>query len=137
MLRIEVEGLLRPAFLDEAEQSVDDDDAEDDRGVEPQAHHQLDEAGGDEDIDEDVLELHEEAHERAALARGRQQVEAVLGLAAGGFGVVEARLHAAVEPFDGLFRSEGMPGGRFCRVHCSSSMGEAAARSRWATARQA
>ena len=35
MLRIEFEGLLSPAFLDEAKQSVDDDDAEDDRRVEP------------------------------------------------------------------------------------------------------
>ena len=132
-----IEGLLRPAFLDEAEQSVDDDDTEDDRGVEPQTHHQLDETGGDEDIDEDVLELHEEAHERAALARGRQQVEAILSLAAGGFDGVEARRHVALEPLDDLFRSEGMPRARVCRVHCSSSMGEVAARSRWTTARQA
>ena len=67
MLRIEFERLLRPAFLKEAEQSIDDDDGEDDRGVEPQAHHQLDEAGGEQDIDEDIVELREEAHERPAL----------------------------------------------------------------------
>ena len=30
-----IERLLRPAFLNEAEQSIDDDDAEDDRRVEP------------------------------------------------------------------------------------------------------
>ena len=72
MLRIEFERLLRPAFLKEAEQSVDDDHGEDDRRVEPQAHHQLDEAGGEQDIDEDIVELLQETHERPALARGRQ-----------------------------------------------------------------
>ena len=90
-----IERLLRLAFLDEAKQAVDDNDAEDDRGVEPQAHHQLDEAGGEQDVDEDIVELQQEAHQRAPLARGRQAVGAVLCLAAGGFGVVEARRHAA------------------------------------------
>ena len=60
-----IERLLRPAFLNEAEQSVDDDHSEDDRRVEHEAHHQLDEAGGDENVDENIVELLQEAHERA------------------------------------------------------------------------
>ena len=41
-----IQRLLRLALLNEAEQPIDDDDAENDRGVEPQAEHQLDEPGG-------------------------------------------------------------------------------------------
>ena len=109
-----IERLLRPAFLKEAEQSVDDDDAEDDRGVEPQVHHQLDEAGGEQHIDKHIVELLQEAHERTALARGRQHVEAVFRLAARGFGLVEARGHAGLEPLDGLIGGQRVPGRLFC-----------------------
>ncbi len=132
-----IERLLRPALLKEAEQSVDDDDAEDDRGVEPQVHHQLDEAGGEQHVDKHVVELLQETHERPALARGRQHVEAVFRLAARGFGVVEARGHAGLEPLDRLVRGQRVPGRLFCCAHCSSSMRAEAARSRCATARHA
>ena len=132
-----IERLLRPAFLKEAEQSVDDDHAEDDRRVEPQVHHQLDEAGGEQDVDEDVVELLQETHERTALARGRQHVEAIFRLAARGFGIVEARGHAGLEPLDRFIRGQSVPGRLFCFAHCSISMRDAAARSRCATARQA
>ena len=132
-----IERLLRPALLKKAEQSVDDDDAEDDRGVEPQVHHQLDEAGGEQDIDKDIVELLQEAHERTALARSRQHVEAVFRLAARGFGLVEARGHTGLEPLDRLVGGQRVPGRLFCWVHCSISMRAEAARSRCATARQA
>ncbi len=132
-----IERLLRPAFLKEAEQSVDDDHAEDDRGVQPQVHHQLDEAGGEQHIDKHIVELLQETHERTALARRRQHVEAVFRLAARGFGIVEPRRHAALEPLDRLVSGQRVPGRLFCFAHCSSSMRAAAARSRCATARQA
>ena len=132
-----IERLLRPAFLNESEQAIDDHHRENDRRVQPQAHHQLDEPGGDEDIDEDIVELLHEAHERPALARGRQQVEAIFRLAPRGFSLVEASLHAALEPLDRLVRREGVPGGWLCCAHSSGSVRKAAARSRCATARQA
>ena len=57
MLRIDIQRLFGFALLDEAEQRIDDDDAGDDRCVEPKSEHQFDEAGGDQDIDEDIVEL--------------------------------------------------------------------------------
>jgi hypothetical protein len=132
-----IERLFRLAFLKEAEQSVDDDHAEDDRGVQPQVHHYLDEAGGEQHIDKHIVELVQEAHERTLLARGRQHVRPVFRLAAGGFGIVEPRGHVGLELLDGFICAQRVPGRLFCWVHCSISMRDAAARSRCATARQA
>ena len=77
MLRIEFERLLRPALLHEAESRIEDDDGEDDRSVEPQAQHQLDEAGREKDINEDVIELGEEPHQRSLLLALGQAVRPV------------------------------------------------------------
>ena len=87
-----VERLLRPALLHEAEQRIEDDDGEDDRGVEPQAQHQLDEAGGEQDIDEDVVELGEEPQQRPLLLALRQAVRPVGLQPRRGLGGVEAAL---------------------------------------------
>ena len=89
MLRIEFERLLRAAFLEEAKQRVQDDDREDDRGVEPQAQHQLDEARGEQDVDEDVVELGEEPLERPLLLALRQAVRTVGLQTFRGFGGVQ------------------------------------------------
>ena len=64
MLRIEFERLLRPSFLDEAKQPVQYDDAENDRCVDPQAEHQLGEACTKQDVDQDIIELRQEADKR-------------------------------------------------------------------------
>ena len=77
MLRIEFECLLRPALLHKAESRIEDDDGEDDRSVEPQAQHQLDEAGREKDINEDVIELGEEPHQRSLLLALGQAVRPV------------------------------------------------------------
>ena len=64
-----VQRLLRLALLDEAEQGVDEDTTP--RmiaGVDPQAQHQLGEAGAEQDVDEDIVELGEEAHQAARAA---------------------------------------------------------------------
>ena len=77
MLRIEFERFFRAALLNEAEQRVENDDSEDDRGVQPEAQHQLDEAGRQQDIDEDVVELGEEPHQRSLLLAQRQAVRPI------------------------------------------------------------
>ena len=77
MLRIEFERLLGAALLQEPEKRIENHDREDDRGVQPQAQHQLDEAGGEQDIDEDVVELGEEPHQRPLLLALRQAVRPV------------------------------------------------------------
>ena len=57
MLRIEFQRLLRPSLLDEAEQPVQHDDAENDRCVDPQAEHQFGEARTEQHINQDIIEL--------------------------------------------------------------------------------
>src|SRR5262249_15799438 len=77
--------LLGLALLNEAEQRVEDDHAKDDRRIDPQVEHQLDEAGTEEDIDEDIVELRQEPHERPPFLALRQAVGAVLLQPARGF----------------------------------------------------
>ena len=55
-----IQRFLGSAFLKESENGVDDDDARNDRRVEPKPEHELHEAGGEQDIDEDVVELLQE-----------------------------------------------------------------------------
>lgn len=78
MFRIEFQGLLGFAFLEEAEQCVEDHHGQNDRGVKPQADHQLDEAGAQQDVDEDVIELLQEPDQRPLLASLRQPIMAIL-----------------------------------------------------------
>ena len=79
---------------------------------------ELDEAGREQDVNEDVVKLQQEAHQRALLAGGRQAVGPVFCQAARGFGAVEARRHAPPEPLHDLFRGPGMPGRGFARSCC-------------------
>ncbi len=78
MLRIEFERLLRFSLLEKAEQCIENDHGQNDRGVEPQPDHQLDEARAKQNIDQDVIELLQEPHERPLLATLRQPVVAIL-----------------------------------------------------------
>jgi hypothetical protein len=66
------------AFLEEAEQGVEDDHGEDDRGVDPEAQHQLGEGRAEQDIDEDVVELGQEPPDGAAPLAGGQAIGSVL-----------------------------------------------------------
>ena len=97
-MRIEFERLLRPALLQEAEQRIEDDDREDDRGVQPQAQHQLDEAGGEQDVDEDVVELGEEPRQRSLLLALGQAVRPVGLQPLCGFCDVETPVRIDAEP---------------------------------------
>ena len=69
-----VERLLRPAFLDEPNACVDDDDREDDDGVESVAQEDGDERRGEQHIDEKVVELGEHARDERARLSSRQAV---------------------------------------------------------------
>ena len=57
---------LGPAFLDEADDRVDQNDAEDHRGVDPLAEPGGDERRAEQHVDQNVMELGEESPERAA-----------------------------------------------------------------------
>ena len=72
-----VERLLGLAFLNEAEQRIENDNAQNDRRVEPQADHHLDEPGSEQDINQNVVELVQELHERRLLLALRQTVRTV------------------------------------------------------------
>ena len=69
-----LERLFRPAFLDEADRRVDEDDGEDDHGVESVAQQHGDQRGRQEDIDEQVVELGEHARPQGAWLARRQSV---------------------------------------------------------------
>ena len=116
-----VQGLLGFPFLNEAEQRVKEHYPQNDRRVEPQADHQLDEAGAQQHIDQDIVQLQEEPHEWSLLASFRQLVAAVLLEAARDLGGIQARLDVAVEPPQHLLGGHGMPGHRAAlgrHVHC-------------------
>ena len=72
-----IQRLLRFTFLDKAEQSIDDDHAQDHRCIEPFPKEDLAHRGGQKHIDEYVVDLHEEPHERTAFGAGRKAVGAI------------------------------------------------------------
>ena len=111
-MRIEFERLFRAAFLQEAEKRIENHDRENDRGVQPEAQHQLDEAGGEQDVDKDVAELGEEPHQRPLLLGLRQAVRPVSPQPFGGFRAVQTSARIDPELLLNLFRRDGVPGGR-------------------------
>ena len=78
MLRIEFQRLLGLALLNETKQCIDDDDAGNDRCVEPKTEHQFDEARSEQDVNQDIVELQQEAHQWPALRTFRQSIWTVL-----------------------------------------------------------
>ena len=69
-----VERSLRLALLQEADERVDDDDADDDRGVDPMLHRRRDRRRGQQHVDQDVVELQQQPHQRPAPLRRPKQV---------------------------------------------------------------
>ena len=118
-----LQRLLGLALLNEAEQRVEDDHAEDDRRIDPQVEHQLGEAGTEQDVDQDVVELRQEPHERSPLLAFRQPVWSVLLQAARRFGRIEAFPGVGGETLHRRIDSHGMPScsvGCGIRVHCAT-----------------
>ncbi len=66
-MRIEFEGFFGLALLQKSQERVDDHDAQDHGGVEPEADHQFDEAGGKQHVDENIVELGEKPRQQSAL----------------------------------------------------------------------
>ncbi len=65
---------LRLALLHEADERVDEDDARDDAAVHPLAEQRRDQGGPQQDVDQDAVELEQQAHERPAPLGRRQPV---------------------------------------------------------------
>ena len=80
--------------------------------------HQLHEAGAEQDVDEDVVELREEAHERSALLALRQAVRSVFLQALLRLGGVEPFVDAGGKPLQYVARGEGVPGSTVTRGRC-------------------
>ena len=117
-----VQRLFRFTFLNEAEQRIDDNHTQNDGRVQPEPDHQLDESGGKQNIDQDVVQLHEKPHERPSLASLRQLVSPVLLEPARNFVCVKAGMFVAVEPSQYLIRGNGMPCRSVAgiRIYCCS-----------------
>ena len=108
-----LERLFRPAFLDEADRGVDEDDGEDDHGVKNVAQQDCDRRRSEEHIDQEVVELGEQAREQRARLARRQPVRPVRLEPVRGFlgGQTLSGRPAALECGRGRF---GVPGA-FCR----------------------
>ena len=85
-----LERLLGLAFLDEADDGVDDDHAEDHAGVDPVTEYGGDGRCGEQYIDQHIVEVLEEALEHAFLRWCRKPVGAKLGETTFGLGCGQA-----------------------------------------------
>ncbi|MGF6810990.1 hypothetical protein OKW30_006182 [Paraburkholderia sp. Clong3] len=75
--------------------------AQNDRAIEPQAQHELDETGREQHVDQNVVELHQEAYDRPPLLALREAVRPIGGQPPGRFRCIEALRGIDVElPFD-------------------------------------
>ena len=110
-----IQRLLGPAFLDESEQSVENDHGKDDRRIDPQAQHQLGEPGGEKNVDKDIVELGEKPHERAPLLALRQAVRPIFLQPRASLGGVQAFFPVGCQPLHDLIGWHPMPGRAFTR----------------------
>ena len=106
-----IEGLLGFAFLNNADDAVDQDHSENDAGIGPLPEESRAEGGREEDVDQNIMKLQEEALEQRITGRfgqlvgsvlpppdrGRTRLEALAGLdvqsAEGVLGVLLMRVH--------------------------------------------
>src|SRR5262249_1997519 len=87
-----LERLLGFALLDESKQSIQQDNPEDDRRVDPLIQDQLDKAGGEQHVKQNIVEVRQESQERPPLLAFRQPVRSVRQQAFFCFGRVQSRL---------------------------------------------
>ncbi|MCY1229607.1 hypothetical protein D9M72_419760 [compost metagenome] len=109
-------GRLRLAFLDETDHGVDQHHAEDHRAIEPFAQGQGDQGRGQQHIDEQVVELQQEALERAGPGAFGQAVGPEAGQAALGFLRVQSG-RPAVQVLQAVLDCPGVPVGGRWRGH--------------------
>ena len=83
--------------------------AKDDRRVDPQTQHQLDEAGAKKNVDEDIVELGEEPHEWAAFFALWQPVRPIFLEPGSGLCCIEAFFPVRGEPLYRLIHGHRVP----------------------------
>ncbi len=111
-------GRLGPGFLYVADDGVEQQDHEDDGGIQVFAHHQRDNAGGQQDVDQGVHELLEEGDDGRGLLLPRQLIRTAAlpvrpGLLGGEAGAPrvqrrEGFLNGELEPGPGAGLSHGI-----------------------------
>src|SRR5262249_3371349 len=118
------------ALLNESEQCVENDYRKDDPRVDPHVHHQLGEPGGEQHIDEGVVEVCEEPREQAPLPAFRQAVWPVSLEPSRGFRSVGTFLCVGHESLDDFSVRHRMPGryvagsvGHHCCAHARAPLG--------------
>jgi hypothetical protein len=103
-----LERVLGLALLHEADGGIDEHHAEDDAGVEPVLQQRRDRTGGQQHIDEDVVELTQEAQQGTLALGFREEVGSIAFQALAGSRVRQSLL-VAVESRQGVFRTQGVP----------------------------
>ncbi|MCY1536556.1 hypothetical protein D9M68_720160 [compost metagenome] len=78
------------AFLDEADDGVDQHGGEQHAGVDPVTEDGGDYCRAEHHVEQDIVKLHQQPHQRAAALGRGEAVGAVFGQAAGDFGVLQA-----------------------------------------------
>jgi len=102
-------GLDRPRLLDEAYHGVDEDHPEDDPGVDPFLEHGRDDPRSQEDVDQGLVELEEEAEQGTlALLRG-DDVFTEPGTTLPDLEQVEPLLRVALQDIEDLVRRHVVP----------------------------
>lgn len=104
-----VQRVLRLAFLDEADDHVDQHGGKDHRGIDPMAEQGGDQGGDQHHVEQHVVELIEQAQRRSTALRRRQAVGAVALQAQFGFVLAETA-GAAVLGIERLLCSQTVPG---------------------------
>ena len=104
-----LDGLYRLGFLDEPDQAVHQHHAKDDNGINPLLKSRGYHAGADEDVNEGLVELEQEPHQRALSLRRGKGVPPVLFLPLLRFGFLEAPLRMGLEVADHLLHRYLMP----------------------------
>ncbi len=130
------DGLFRPAFLDEADDRVDQDHAEDDAGIDPLGQGRSDAHGGEEDVDQGLVELEEQAFPGGRSAATGDDIGTEALQPFPGFLGRKAVTQVAVEQAGRLRRLQVVPAGFFGRedrlpsFHAAFSLPPVEARSR-------
>ena len=103
-----VEGGEGLRLLDEADQRVDQDHAQDDRGVDVLTEQQRRQGGSQEDVDQRVVELEEHAPQERVAPCLRQGVGTVAGQAVDRDRLVQAAVPVAAQVGDDLLDGESV-----------------------------
>ena len=109
MLADGIERDLRLALLHEADDGVDQHDAEDDETVDPVAERRRHGGRREQHVDQEVVELEEEARERPALPRRGKAVRAVFQQPVTGLLRGQTAGRRAVKLCQQLVRRPGVP----------------------------